>query len=153
MLKNSFPYGKCTKLVSDELNVVLVDAKMVVFKSTQKPISGLVKATIIQNQNVEPFLPIRIKREDKNCPPHLKKIKTEEVLITKCYTCAYEKMQSSCHHCPKNRQITITATIASLNYAMKNDYCTLVEIHEIWVSKFNVSKISNLLFLTYILLF
>ena len=43
-------------------------------------------------------------------------------------------MQSPCHHCPKNRQITITATIASLNYAMKNDYCSLVEIHEIWVS-------------------
>ena len=134
MLKNSFPHGKCTKLVADELNVVLVHDKTVVFKSTQKPISGLVKATIIQNQNAEPYLPVRIKREDQNDPPNLKKKKLEEVLITKCYTCAYKKMQSPCHHCPKNRQITITATIASLNYAMKNDYCSLVEIHEIWVS-------------------
>ena len=75
MLKNSFPHGKCTKLVADELNVVLVHDKTVVFKSTQKPISGLVKATIIQNQNAEPYLPVRIKREDQNDPPNLKKKK------------------------------------------------------------------------------
>lgn len=116
----NFPYGKCHILIDDQLKDVTFQNNRLILKSSGKKLCGLVKAIIITNEEIEPYLPTREKE-------------TSEVYYAHCSKCLKKKSQTACHHKDLDRELEVTITIDSLNYAIGNGYCTLIKLLEIWV--------------------
>ena len=99
-----------------------VENKKIAFKSSKKPIYGFIKAKILPSLDKDPFLPIRLKNG-----------KSEDVILTKCWECAFKKLQTPCQHPPDKRAVVISTTIPCLNYCLENNLCSVVNFFEIWV--------------------
>ena len=133
----SFPYGECRILIDDLLDDIEVHENCLISTSTNKQLCGLIKARILPSQFHEPFLPVRIESKDK---------KSSEVFHAICFKCLENRSQNPCTHSNTQREMNVTTTIESMNYALQHKFCDLIKIFEIWVSNQAPECFCNLIF-------
>ena len=76
---------------------------------------------------------------DPDCQLKVAKIFTKEkksgVFQAMCAKCLENRSHEPCQHQEHDREMEITTTVDTLNYALTNGHCTLLQIFEIWVRK------------------
>ena len=111
-----------------EEEIMFAESGTLILKTDKTAPEGLVKATILATQSMIPFFSIRVDKDEKG-----KNDKNAEVLMPLCFTCAIEKRQGPCFHSKIKRRLTVSCTIAFLNYALEEKKCSLDKLLELWI--------------------
>lgn len=89
------PFGNYEILIDEKVEKFVYEDGQLIDKSSQKIItSGFVKALVIQNENMEPFFPVRLMERNKQRTYH-----------PSCFKCLVLKSDQSCNHDDKDRAI------------------------------------------------
>lgn len=89
------PFGNYEILIDEKVESFVYKDKQLIDESSKKIMSsGFVKALVIQNENKEPFFPVRLKEKNKQRTFH-----------PSCAKCLAEKSDQRCKHSDKDRAI------------------------------------------------